>query len=493
MLNIFTPGPVRLPYLSRETGKQINHLLAELAKHNRRNAERIAYYRAKNVLSHLKRTPVVPDRYYNLGLVVGWCGKAVDLLARRCRLEKITFPDGDLDELGWNELAEDNGFTSEVQSAIVESLINGISFMAVAETSQADQQQGAPAAVAHTITASEGTGTWNATTRRLTDFLRVTKRQYNEPTGLVYYHATERGFRAEKLADGWHLTRTNPGVPVVPLIYKPRAGHPLGESRITPPMMSYQDAALRELIRLEGHMDVYSWPEFYILGPDRSVFTQTDWEIMIGRIKTIADNRNGVPGKERADVLHFPASDPTPHLATLNLYAKLFAREASLPNDSLAITDMANPTSDKSYEAGQYELVAEAEGATADWTPAIKRIAALLLAAANGTDPDDYRGLALSWRSPRYVSKVEQAEAGMKQIQAIPWLADTALGLELIGLTPEQVQAAISQRDEALADQQLTEFIAALLSSGEIELDERRPTSLPPIIRVPGVEDDVTE
>jgi hypothetical protein len=51
----------------------------------------------------------------------------------------------------------------------------------------------------------------------------------------------------------------------------------------------------------------------------------------------------------------------------------MFAREASLPDTSVAITDIANPTSADSYDASQNELIAEAEGATDDWTPPLRR------------------------------------------------------------------------------------------------------------------------
>src|SRR5690606_39272997 len=57
----------------------------------------------------------------------------------------------------------------------------------------------------------------------------------------------------------------------------------------------------------------------------------------------------------RADVKQFPAATPEPHLASLNAYAKMFARATSLPDTAVAITDLSNPTSAEAYDASQYE------------------------------------------------------------------------------------------------------------------------------------------
>ena len=153
-------------------------------------------------------------------------------------------------------------------------------------------------------------------------------------------------------------------------------------------MMALQDQAVRELIRLEGHMDVYSWPEFWMLGADESVFTDASgapvprWQLMLGRIKGIPDDDDAA--QPRADVKHFPAASPAPHLEAINAFSRLFAREASLPDSALATAEHANPTSAESYDAAQYELIAEAEGATADYSPGAGRIVARALAIAHG-------------------------------------------------------------------------------------------------------------
>jgi len=200
-------------------------------------------------------------------------------------------------------------------------------------------------------------------------------------------------------------------------------------------------------------MDVYSWPEMFLLGADASIFKNQDgsmkaeWQVMLGRVKGIPDDETAaVP---RADVKQFPASSPEPHLAQLNALAKLFAREASLPDTSIAITDVSNPTSGESYDASQHELISEVEGSIDDWSPAIARAQIRALAMQNDERviPSSWKSIAPVFRNPRYTSRAAEADAGQKTLAAVPWLADTEVGLELLGLSPSQIRRALAERD----------------------------------------------
>jgi hypothetical protein len=225
-------------------------------------------------------------------------------------------------------------------------------------------------------------------------------------------------------------------------------------------MMGLQDAATRELARREGHMDVFSYPEFWLLGADESSLMNGDgtqmtvWQARMGRIKGLPTikmppfRRMG-----RADVKQFPAASPDSHWSDINGLAKLFAREASLPDTAVAISGLSNPTSAESYDASQYELIAEAEGAVDDFTPALRksyvRALAMLNKVAIDEIPDDWKSIDAQWRDPRYQSRAAQADAGMKQLSAAPELAGTEVGYELLGLTPQQVKRAMADKRRA--------------------------------------------
>lgn len=254
------------------------------------------------------------------------------------------------------------------------------------------------------------------------------------------------------------------------MVYQPRVGRAMGRSRITRPLIGLQKQAVRALIRLEGHMDVFSYPDFWLLGAlAKDVKGEDDANVAamtaaLGRIRGLpdlpADDPNARDNNlDRADIKQFPASAPTPNLAQLNTLAKLFARESSLPDSALAITDFANPTSADSYDASQYELIAEADGAVEDWWPAVKRSHLRALAILNGETeiPDEWQTIEPKWRDRRYVSKSAEADAGLKILTADPSLKGTEVGYELLGLDEQQIR-------RVLADQRRTQGTAALES-----------------------------
>ena len=435
-----------VPGLNDEENYALAVLQEQLADRFARNYLRACYYDGKNAGN--TRTAVVPDLYYDLGIVLGWTGKAVDLLARRCRLDGIATPGVELDTTDLVGMLR-----QEVASAVTESLISGVSWLVTSSTTSDERALGAPPALVQAVSGMDGTGWWDNRLKRLVAFYQVHDREANEPTAFSLWLMDKMlTFRFD--GSRWHKTdeQWSDGVPVEPMVYKPRAGRMFGRSRITRPMMAHQDQGVRELIRLEGHMDVYSYPEMFVLGADESIFADKDgnplpkWQVMLGRIKFLPDDEDALKGQERAQVQQFGASSPEPHLAALNAYAKLFAREASLPDTSLAITDLANPTSAEAYDSSQYELIAEAEGATADWSLPVRRTARRLLVTAGLGSDADFDHLELIWRSPRYLTRSAQADAGLKTVQALPFLAGSDVGLELMGLTRDQIDRVLAER-----------------------------------------------
>jgi hypothetical protein len=437
--------------LSDDDNARLAGLLETIRSKARFNALVDAYYDGEKNLA-FAHGGMIPPRYYRLGLVLGWAAKGVDALGRRCNLDSMVWPDGDIASLGMPELWTGNRLGSEVDQGITSSLIHAVSF-----ASAAVGDEGEPAALVHFHDASDATGTWNARTRRLDDLLVINGRDKDGAVDALTLYLDGRTVTAVRDAGVWStdVSEHTFGVPAAPLAYRPRLKRPFGRSRITRPMRAIQNAAARELVRLEGHMDLYSFPEFWMLGADPSIFKnadgtlKADWQVMLGRIKGIPDD--DAAANPRADVKKFDASSPEPHLAALNAYSKLYAREASLPDSSVAITDVSNPTSAESYDASQYELIAEAEGATDEWSTPLRYVTQIALAMQNNLTavPAEWASIDTKWRDPRFLSRAAEADAGSKQVSAIPWLAETEVGLELLGLDPQQIQRALGERRRA--------------------------------------------
>src|SRR5688572_5389563 len=254
---------ITVPALTEDEQATFNLLWDHLQTKTERNLLRASYYDGKRAIRQVGT--VIPPHYYHLGIVLGWSAKAVDILARRCNLDRFVWPDGDLGSIGGQELWDGNYLGSESSSGLISSLIHGVSFLV---TTKGDPDVGEPAALIHTKDAMNATGQWNPRTRRLDSLLSITGRDdEGKPTNFALY-LPNLTITADKDDDGWQVDKQpHPwGVPAEMLVYKPRAGRPFGTSRISRAVMSLHDQALRTVIRMEGHADVYSFPEMWLLG-----------------------------------------------------------------------------------------------------------------------------------------------------------------------------------------------------------------------------------
>ena len=441
-----------VPGLADDEQATLNLLVTQLAAKTGRNLLRQRLYDNQEVARRVGDT--IPGQYFNMGIVLGWTGKAVDALGRRCSLERFVWADGDLDSLGARTVWDDNDLRSEINSAKVSSLIHGPSYLV--NTTGGD---GEPESLIHVRDALSATGEWNPRRRRMDNLLSILGR--DEQGNITEFALYLDGVTISAVKDGrWQVEyQDHPwGVPVEVMAYQPRVGRAMGRSRISRPLIGLQKQAVRALIRLEGHMDIYSYPDFWLLGAlAKDVKGEGDANVAamaaaLGRIRGIpdvpADDPNARDNNlDRADIKQFPASAPTPNLAQINALAKLFARESSLPDSALAITDFANPTSADSYDASQYELIAEADGAVEDWSPAVKRSHLRALAILNDvTDvPDEWKTIEPKWRDRRYTSRSAQADAGSKIVPLIA-AATSEVELELLGLDEQQIRRVMAEK-----------------------------------------------
>ncbi len=441
--------PIRLPGISDDEQRTLNLLLEQLTAKSGRNLLRASYYDGKRAIRQVGS--IIPPQYYKLAIVLGWSAKAVDILARRCNLDRFVWPEGELEGIGYRETYTGNQMGTQVSSGMISSLIHGPSFLV---NTLGDESKGEAAGLIHVKDAGSATGEWNSRTHKLGNLLSITGRDDEGNINSLALYLDGKTITGWREGQVWKsdVSEHNFGVPAEALVYKPRAGRPFGSSRISRPVMSLHDMALRTVIRMEGHADAYSWPEMWLLGADESIFKNADgtqkaaWQVMLGRIKAIPDAVDAE--NPRADVKQFSASSPQPHIDQLKQQAMLFSGETSIPLTSLGVSDMSNPTSADSFVASREDLIAEAEGATDDWAPAIARTMQRALAMANGETgvPDEFATIAPKFRSPVHLSRAAEADAGVKQLSAAPWLAETTVGLELLGLSPQQIDRAMSER-----------------------------------------------
>ena len=345
------PGKFKfaIPDLNDDVVDTINRLYQQLVERTPRNMLRASFYDGKYAISQIGS--IIPPEYLRTATVLGWSAKSVDTLARRCNLTEFFWPDGDLDELGGTEVWDDNWFATKANSAMVSSLLHGPAFLI---NTEGDDDE--PDSLIHVKSALQATGDYSTRRNAMENLLSITKRDdKGNPTGIALY---EDGVTVVSEQDDktgrWEsdVQTHNLGIPVEVLPYRPREDRPMGASRITRPVMSLQKRALKAIIRMDAHGDVYAFPQLILLGADANNFKNKDgtlrpaWQIALARVFGLPDDPDEPDAKRaRADVKQFPAASPEPHIRTIEQIAMMFSGETSIPVEALGFSNRANPTS----------------------------------------------------------------------------------------------------------------------------------------------------
>lgn len=429
------PNSFRVPPLADPDEKQlVRRLYKRLVDKNRRNVLRTGYYDAKNAIHHAGITDP-PPRMQNVIHPVGWPAKAVDTLSNRCHLEGFVLPGDEDDTLGIGDLWDLNHLASQAPQAGLSSLIHAVSWLIVTRGGQNE-----PPALITARDALSGTGEWNYRTHRLNNFLSLLETDSDgNPLSLALYLPSRIvEMRRDNKDAKWAIDDRETDidyVPVEPLVHKPRLGREFGSSRITRPVMAYTNSAMRTLLRSEVTAELYSVPQRVILGADESMFVDDSgnptsaWEVVWGKLLGLPADENGnVPKFEQ-----LTQATQEPHMSQLRTLAQLFSGETSIPVTELGIHSDSNPSSAEAVYAHQGSLIAAAEATTDGWEPGWRRTMLTALKVANNEDeiPLEWQRIRARFRNPAYESKAAAADAGLKMVQAFPWLADTDVGLEL--------------------------------------------------------------
>ena len=455
--------PFRVAGLSEYEQGTLNALVGQWSSKRNHNKLRAGFYDMKNSERALMSS-AVPDVVKRRKFVLGWSSIAVDKLNRRCNLDGFYAEDGtDLDSLGLGMLIESNRLLDELSQAGLSSLIHTPSFLVRV---RGDVAAGEPPVLILAKDARTATGFWSIRKRALTSFLSIDDFDDSGSPIAMTMFLPNLNVAMTKTAGKWLVARSphRDGMPVDVLRYKPRLGREFGTSRITPAVMSIHMQALAAMIRADVNGEAYSLPRFVVLGATESAYQNPDgtakpawraaWDAvwMMGDDPDLADDGNDLA---RADVKQFHGQSPEPQNAHLRMLAQMFSGETGIPIGELGIIGDANPTSEGALTVSRDDIISEAEQTTGVWTPDISRAVTGALRMLSGEGAPIAKPI---WRNPQHVSRASAADAGLKTIQALPWMAETEVGLELMGLTQTQIERVLTDRRRLRA----TETIATL-------------------------------
>lgn len=443
--------------LSHAEQKALDELIVQWRAKRPRNNLRSGFYDMINSERSLM-SEQVPAIIQRRKFVLGWSTISVDKLNRRCNIEDFYDANGaDLDSLGLSDFTRENRLMTEISQGGVSSLIHAVSWLV---TIQGDTQAGEPEVLMLARDATTATGMWDVRRRGMRSFLSISDwDDGGEPTAMTLY-MPNANLTMTKRKGRWYVERRNHvyDVPVDPMRYKPRLGRPFGSSRISRAAMSIHMQALGAMIRADVNGEAYSLARYVLLGATEEAFKNRDgspkptWQAAWDAVWAVGDDieaEKQAPGLGRAAVQRFSGESPEPQLAHLRMLTQMFSGETGIPVGELGLVGDANPTSAEALKASRDDLISEAERTTDDWSPDVSSAVTRALRMRNKNRLPDNLDIRPAWRSAMHESRAQAADAGSKIIDKFPWLAETEVGLEIAGLSPDQIRRALSERTRA--------------------------------------------
>lgn len=447
-MNLLQVGNVAgLPEDEHET---LRNLLSIWSARQSKNRLRMRYYNARNKLRDLGIS--IPPPLKDVETVVGWPAKAVDALALRSRFDGFTFADGG--DFGLGEILTANKFRRTYRMAVLDELINCCAFLTVSAGGE-----GEPGAIISAYTTLQAAAEWDMRHKciksglTVVDVDRISPESEPEPVWVNLYTPTDV-WEIRHDGAGW-VSRRNPhemGRPLMePLAYRATLERPFGRSRITRAVRSITDSAVRCALRSEVTSEFYTAPQRYILGADDSLFADNPkWEAYIGTWFALTKDEDG----EFPRVGQFSPTSVQPHVEYMRMLAARFSGETSVPISELGVIH-DNPASAEAIYAAKESLVIEAENLNEDNGEGLKEIGKMALAVSQGKTLDDLtdeeRTITPRFKNPARPSLVSQADAIVKAIQAVPYIAESTVALEELGFSEDQITRLDADKAKAEA------------------------------------------
>lgn len=462
----YSPVPTDVVGLAEDDAALMARLVKQWQAKRSRNALR-RQYRDMQVNVAFLGASVPPYMRDQLDIVCGWPDKAVTSLASRCMWDGVTSPSGEEDPLGAMSLLHDNRFDLLVPELVDATLTYCCSFVVALP---GDTAAGDPDVVVTGADALWATGLWDVRRRGLEAGLLVDSADDNgKPTSMLLL-TSEHVTRLALGDRGWvavaRMDHSLGRVPMEPLPYRPALGRPFGRSRISREVMSITDRVVRAGFRTEVSSDLYAAPALLLLGADEQMFQNAQgertplWSWYMGRLKSLPKDEDG----DKPSLQVIPQQSMEPFLAMKRALAAEFASATSLPISALGIVQ-DNPSSAEAIYAAKEDLVIEAQNTTRSIGYGLNRIVQDAICLRDGIPisemDDEVRNLATRWRNPAMPSVVSQSDAVVKQISAIPELAQTDVALEELGYSAEQIVRIRSQIKRAQAGGVLDRLLAS--------------------------------
>ena len=310
--------------------KGVTYLRKKLMTVRNRVNTRYEYYEMKN--NHTSPEVAIPWKVANCyKSKLGWCTKAVDLLADRLVVKGFKN-----DRFGMQNIFDMNNADILYDSAILGALISACDFIYL--FLQEDGNVGM-----QVIDGSNATGILDRTTNLLTEGYAVLKRdsEHKERVLLDAYFTSSETVYTDFEAEKTYSIPNYAGIPLlVPIICRPDSKREFGHSRIARDMMKIQDQAEDLQTRINVMSEIGSWPQKYILGLSETAGDIDNMKATISSMLRFDKDEDG----DRPTVGQFNQLSLSDSLAYFEKMVAQFAGTANITTDDMGFVT-ANPSS----------------------------------------------------------------------------------------------------------------------------------------------------
>lgn len=418
---------LRIDNVSSPELDAIRSLLRSWRDRLHKNLKRSLYYDGEQAFKDLGL--MLPPQLKNAKFYLGWGTMAVRKAAIRSQFQGLRLPGSD-DPFDLGEILDANDFGLELSQGIVSAYKHGVSLVTVARGGAGEspvQIQG--------HSAESSAALWDRRNRRVAAALTIAGMKDDKPSEFYVYlpsvvlhcYRTDGGrWRAGRISNRIGQTLA------VPLTYDPQLTKPFGRSRITGPVMSLTDMAVRAYVRMEGNAEFYSSPQIAVEGIDADAFEgiseSKKFKLAMDRLLALTKDEDG----DKPTIKQMQQATMTPHSDMLRTVAMAFSGETGIPPSSLGIIH-DQPASAEAIRAAEHDLLIDVTYQN-DYVlgTAVRNIAKLAVMVRDGLTepPAEAWKLSAKFADPEFKSTTAEADAAVKLAGGFPELAKSTVLLE---------------------------------------------------------------
>lgn len=443
------------------------HMLSELLKaynrHSGNNEIKDRYYEGKISLSEVNLGIALPQGMRGLEIGCAWGAKTVDVLASRSMF------DGFVGEHGENvtdleRIADDNNLIAEYMKACRDELKYGCTFA----TLSADK---AIKCKIRFHSPKSAAAIWDGEKGRIGYGMAVIDTvpdndETNWTPSLVNLHTDEAIWILRKEGYIWAAKEWphRMGRPLMEaLIWNPTTGKPFGRSRIKEPIRRLIQGYVRTIANATIGLEFATAPQKYLMGVTDEQYdavVNNKFKQYVGSI--IASTTNPETGTNPS-FGQLPQGSIQPHVEMLRVLATQFSAATGLTVTDTGVVNDANPTSADAVLAQSQTLVSMAEQLNAGNGHALRTIALMALAIADGSSldslTDEQRDVVAHFKNPAMPSVSVTADAAIKIASARQEFAQTDVFMEMIGFDQADIRRIKAQEQRARGLSLITQMI----------------------------------